>query len=368
MIVASPLAGVRPMQANDPALRGAVGDRPSFDIDEFINRDAPAGDRIPDVSDPRDEIDDDRISPRERPERPSNRVENAAETNRQDNRIAANRLGRERLLSDLFDLTPDPAVEDPDADPDDTQLPTDESDRLREADRILESLSDRLREGTELPRPVDRDTTRPGEDASDRETEGDETDEDAGDPRVSDEAISRALEALRERRTDVDTLAGGAPESSAIFNEHMEIGQRWLEEARWFDAEERFAAALSIDRDSIEARVGRIHAQLGGGMFTSAALNLRTLLRDYPELTSVRYDEKLLPRAERREQIVAALRERAAETGGPALDASILLAFLGFQADDQAMITEALDRIEQLRAEAGEEPTSLEVFLRRVWE
>ena len=64
---------------------------------------------------------------------------------------------------------------------------------------------------------------------------------------------------------------------------------------RFFDAEERFTAALSVRQGDPMAAVGRIHSQLGAGMFLSAAINLRGLLVAHPELAGVKYVPALLP-------------------------------------------------------------------------
>ncbi|KAA0213192.1 MAG: hypothetical protein DYG94_14235 [Leptolyngbya sp. PLA3] len=143
-----------------------------------------------------------------------------------------------------------------------------------------------------------------------------------------------------------------APDTQGVYAEHMKAGQRLLASERYFDAEERFTQALTIRPGNVDAQVARVHAQLGAGMFLSAAVNLRTLFLEHPELVSVRYDAALLPAPARIEYTVSRLREALpdARRDDPTLRAlrqaraaGLLMAYLGYQTGDMNLFKEGLD-------------------------
>ncbi|MCL4220165.1 MAG: hypothetical protein KJZ65_02225 [Phycisphaerales bacterium] len=142
------------------------------------------------------------------------------------------------------------------------------------------------------------------------------------------------------------------PDSLGVYAEHMKSGQRLLASERYFDAEERFTQALTIRPGDVDAQVARIHAQLGAGMFLSAAVNLRTLFLEHPELVSARYEPALLPSARRIDETVSRLREALPEArrDDPTLRAlrqaraaGLLMAYLGYQTGDKNVLNEGLD-------------------------
>ncbi len=159
---------------------------------------------------------------------------------------------------------------------------------------------------------------------------------------------------------DAETIGllrrGGAPSTSfvvegseGIFAEHMRRAESYLRSGRYFDAEERFAHALTIMPNEVTAQLGRIHAQIGAGMYLSAALNLRTLLMEQPATVSARYDAALMPQGDRLVAVIEQLREgiSRAEIESPvsgdlrrARAAGILLAYVGIQLGDATMVVD----------------------------
>jgi hypothetical protein len=153
------------------------------------------------------------------------------------------------------------------------------------------------------------------------------------------------------------------PDVGGVYAEHMRAGQSAFRAGRYFDAEARFAQALSIQPNDVTAQMARIHAQLGAGMYLSAALNLRTILFEHPTVVSARYDASLLPDAGRLPEIVAALREgvrmagdEAPGVGGlrRARASGLLLAYLGRQTGDEAMVAEGIAGARQAIERGGE--------------
>lgn len=141
------------------------------------------------------------------------------------------------------------------------------------------------------------------------------------------------------------------PDAGGVYAQHMKVGEDLIAAGRYFDAEERFTQALTVRPRDVDAQVGRIHAQIGAGMNLSAAVNLRTLLMEKPELVSVRYAPALLPSKERIGEVVEQFREgaQAAQRDNPTLAAirrarasGLLMAYLGYQTNDRTMFEEGL--------------------------
>lgn len=142
------------------------------------------------------------------------------------------------------------------------------------------------------------------------------------------------------------------PDAGGVYAEHMRVGQNLIAAERYFDAEERFTQALTIRPGDVDAQVGRVHAQIGAGMYLSAAVNLRTLLMDHPELVSVRYAANLLPSVDRIGEVAAEFRAAAAavRVENPTMAAirraraaGLLMTYLGYQTNDRALFEEGLE-------------------------
>ena len=144
---------------------------------------------------------------------------------------------------------------------------------------------------------------------------------------------------------------------------HMRAAQELLAKGRFFDAEERFIAALAARPGDVNAEVGRVHAQVGAGLFLSAALNLRQLYFNYPEMSAMKYGPDVLPSAERQEFLLKALREGVGKATTEA-DSGLLLAYFGFQRGEPAMMEEGLAAFERAGADADRR---LATLLRGVW-
>jgi len=152
------------------------------------------------------------------------------------------------------------------------------------------------------------------------------------------------------------------------FGERMRRGEQALAEGRYFDAEESFSTCLSIRPGDVSSAIGRIHAQIGAGMFLSAALNLRITLGEHPEAIGTWYGENLLPAAARSDAIIAELRSNVASGDRLGFESAALLAYLSYQRGDKAGTIEGLDAVERLATEYGRPLDRRFVELvRRVW-
>lgn len=206
-----------------------------------------------------------------------------------------------------------------------------------------------------------------GEDAAEGEGGGKEDGaEEDGEPERRRTAPELAADVLAGKSALVREFAV-TPTDDQVFVEHMRAGQRLMEEDRWFDAEERFTAALSVRPGDPMAAAGRVHAQVAGGMYRSAAVNLRNLYRAYPEMMVTRLGEDLLGPAARMDKVKIQLRSRMDLDRPSARDAALLLGYVGYQTDDRAAIVQAFRRAEELDRALGMTRDPLEPTLRAVW-
>ncbi|MEO1715720.1 MAG: hypothetical protein AAFR76_01295 [Planctomycetota bacterium] len=237
---------------------------------------------------------------------------------------------------------------------------------IEEQNRGLREFLASVRE-QQAPLPTDESET--AEDAPD--TAEDETLDDGTTPAARDRLIQRldelgidrsAIDALRSGVTRVDDLvAPGATLGQDFYLTHLTQGRELLRQGRFFDAEARFSLALSVREGDPTASIGRVHAQIGAGLFLSASLNLRETFTQHPMLIAARYAPDLLPTPERTRAVVDRLNARVDQDGSEARAAALLLAYVGRQADDEPLIRRGLGRIDK----DGEDP--LAQLLRLVW-
>ncbi|MFM7259013.1 MAG: hypothetical protein ACKO3W_00275 [bacterium] len=121
-------------------------------------------------------------------------------------------------------------------------------------------------------------------------------------------------------------------------------GEEALRKGEYFQAERRFNQAESVASGNPLVEVGIAHAQIGAGLYLSAGLTLRNLFTSSPELIDARYDAKLLPTGERLTAGVKLLRERILR-GDDAPGYGLVLAYIGHQTSDRALVTEGLTAI-----------------------
>lgn len=192
-----------------------------------------------------------------------------------------------------------------------------------------------------------------------------DTEELGVDETAAQERMDRVIELLRGQTNTIEHIAPSS--GGSLYAEHMRTGEHLLGEGMWFIAEERFVAALSAKPGDAMAAIGRVHAQIGAGLYLSAAVNLSDLLRAYPELSTVRYEESLLPGAERLERIRIQLRKRSVKDDPSARNAGFLLAYLGYQTARPNDVREGFAVIKRVN-EALDTPTDpLVPVLMEIW-
>lgn len=187
------------------------------------------------------------------------------------------------------------------------------------------------------PSPLDRQspTQRPGDVRSpDRPSPGGATPP-AKVPRKR--SASEMADVLRHGQR-VERLSS---DQNDRFNELLSTGETRLREADYFVAERTFDRALRFSPDHPMAMAGMGHAQLGGGLYLSAALTLRTLLTEHPEMIDAMFAADLLPSRERLNSIVKMLKTKLEEPSDQA-SYGFLLAYIGHQLADRSMMQQGI--------------------------
>lgn len=193
----------------------------------------------------------------------------------------------------------------------------------------------------------------------------------ASDPRVA--ARKAQLDALEQALLGMSQdlapqpLVNDESVGGDRYAASMQRGIAMLETGQWFDAEEQFTMALATRPGDSMAAAGRIQSQIGAGMFRSAAINIRNLYRAYPELIPVRYQDSLRPAGERLDLLKRQLIERSRVDTPFALDACIVMAYLGHQVDDPTLRDAGFARLHEINASIGATTDPLIDLLERIW-
>jgi len=182
------------------------------------------------------------------------------------------------------------------------------------------------------------------------------------------------LEILRGDRNKVTYLVDPTAANRNIYSEHMTAGERLLMNGRYFDAEERFTQALGIRQGDVSAQLGRLHAQIGAGLVISASINLQTLMSEHIEIISRQYSGDLLPNEQRLRELILTLRERSRLEDRPSyipseskqvrLASGLLIAYLGYQINDEQQMNDGFSVIRELGEESD---LRLVILLDTIW-
>ena len=184
-------------------------------------------------------------------------------------------------------------------------------------------------------------------------------------------AADPLIAALRKSGVKLDELiakAGPGTNAADAYTLRMQQGQAKLSEGKFFESESYFALALVMRPDDPMARLGRVNAQLGAGLFVSAAANLRDLFADNPELVSVKFGPELLPTPARADELSTLLETGFSDPlslmGG---DGGLLLAFLGRQYSEKDWVAKGLKNLQSRTGKDNPSAVSLTELLTRVW-
>lgn len=174
----------------------------------------------------------------------------------------------------------------------------------------------------------------------------------------ADSELGKLLADLSYDLPRVQTLAGENPNR---INKLLSRGEQELKAERYMVAENIYRQILREKNDDPLAKAGLIHSQMGAGMIRSAALNLRGLFADHPELIALRYEDNLLPATDRLRWLQNRLQKMIGEDIH-GTDPGLVLAYLGYQLEAKPLIQYGLNVAE---AEAPRDP--LMPVVRKIW-
>ena len=214
----------------------------------------------------------------------------------------------------------------------DTTARPDRRVRPNEPERRDDDRDTRLPSG-QIPSRIDPDESAlPSEDEM-PVPDGVESEKSQARP-LSREELARLL----KHNQTFDKLAGTSEDR---FNELLSSAEQSLRAGDYFLAERKFTRALRIVPEHPLASGGMVNAQIGAGVYLSAALTLRHVLTQHPEMIDSRYEGPLLPRDERMEAAVTNLRQRI-DRGADVSQSGLLIAYIGHQTARKHLIEEGL--------------------------
>lgn len=201
-----------------------------------------------------------------------------------------------------------------------------------------------------------------GEEQSDA-ADGDETSEKVDDNAEEDgerkpRTVQELIDALAHR-SELGTVVD--PRMRARVAQVAGQAEAAMAKGDYFNAESRFDLALRLSPGNPILEAGRANAQIGAGLYRSAAITLSSLYRKQKEMMDVSWAESVRPSQTRLLLAVQDLDKMIEEDPGGSTGLGLLIAYIGRQLGDRDLITRGLDVIEDPRL------ASMVPQLREVW-
>ena len=174
---------------------------------------------------------------------------------------------------------------------------------------------------------------------------------------VTPNALDQLLSTLDYDLPAVTTFVGDRKNQ---VNELLRQAEADLADGQYFKAEGRYQQVLRFSPGYPLGRVGLIHSQMGAAMFHTAAVNLRKLFEEHPELIATRYESQLLPSQKRLVWVEREL-EKLLNLSNQ-VNTSILLAYLGYQQQESVLIRHGLNL-----AKKADSTDPLIALMERIW-
>lgn len=225
-------------------------------------------------------------------------------------------------------------------------------DRILNTDEHFQGLPGVPTPGLNPAASGDDEEETPGSNEEASATEGEEA---SNTP--SGLSISEMAEILRHR-TEINELS---ITDKTRLARTVKLGEEALKEGRFFKAERRFEDALRINPGNPLLELARANAQIGAGLYLSAALTLKRVFLAHPEVIDSRFKPEMLPTRTRLEFSAVAIRERL-ERGNDVQGYGLTLAYIGIQLGDQDMVREGLKFIN------GEGWDEFGLLLSKIWD
>jgi hypothetical protein len=169
--------------------------------------------------------------------------------------------------------------------------------------------------------------------------------------------VEDILSQLDHEAPRLQSLAG---QRENRVNRLLTEAEQQLNQGKYFAAERTYRQLLVDAPDRPMVRAGLMHAQLGAGMVRSAALNMRKLFNEHPELIAVRYGKQLLPPEKRLKWLQKELQRMIQKQQG--VQPGMMLAYVGYQLESRQLVRYGL-----AAAESEKPRDPLLPVLRRIW-
>lgn len=245
----------------------------------------------------------------------------------------------------------------------------DQKDQAMADEDKLSSAYDQLKKQLRGERPItdaNKDqASKAGEATKDGKSDAGATDgkQAAGDAKKTDRrgSINMSIEdyaLVLKHGKRLDAFGDG---NRGRLDELLSEGQRAMNEGNSFSAEKRFEIALTMRPGDPRATAGMLHCQIGANLPGSAALTLRKLLTNNPEMMDVTYSAQAMPPQSRVEKAIASTRDLI-RLGRDTADYGLLLAYMGHLLGDRAVIEEGLASLKGSPAD-----DTMNGILRKLW-
>jgi hypothetical protein len=217
----------------------------------------------------------------------------------------------------------------------------------------LQRLRERLQEGKEKPKiePGLKPGEKPGEKAAPQKPEVKPSGAGAGakDKFPLAGLDDETLEIIRKAGGDTKSYTTG--EATSLFEKHVRTGEEELAKGHYFDAEERFARALAMKPGDVTVQAARLNAQIGAGLYLSAATNLRQLFEQHPEVIGVHYKDATMPSAARISALMDEFHDNLIKARKDQMpvpeESALLLAYVGYQTGNADAVKEGLTALKK---------------------
>lgn len=238
----------------------------------------------------------------------------------------------------------------------------DRQDQAKADEDQLSSAYDQLKKQLRGERPMtDANKDQVAKDAQDAKPEDGK--QATGDAKTTDRrgGINMSIEdyaLVLKHGKRLDAFGDG---NRGRLDELLSEGQRAMNEGNSFAAEKRFEIALTMRPGDPRATAGMLHCQIGANLPGSAALTLRALLTNNPEMMDVTYSAQAMPPQARVEKAIGTTRDLI-RVGRDTADYGLLLAYMGHLLGDRAVIEEGLA---SLKGSPADE--TMNGILRKLW-
>ena len=160
-------------------------------------------------------------------------------------------------------------------------------------------------------------------------------------------------------RTEIDTVVD--PKMQARVEQVAKQAEAAMGAGDYFRAENRFDLALDLDPGNPMLEAGRANAQIGAGLYRSAAVTLTFLYRKNPEMIDVEWGAGVRPSRTRLLLAVDDLEKMIERDPDGSNGLGLLIGYIGRQLEDREVIKTGLDLIKDPRV------ISLVPQLRKIW-